>query len=334
MKKKNKIRMIPVVKYGKFSFAVSGLFILASLAALIVFGLKPGIDFTGGSLLEVSFTGERPAQAIVLAALDKFDLGAVQAQPSGEKNLLLRFRFITEREHQEILQTLRLAFGAEKRAESANPTDPADPAGQAEDVPQVLEQRFETIGPTVSADLRERSWIVAIVVMAAIVATIWYAFRGVSRPVASWKYGIVAIIALAHDTVITMGVFAILGKLRGVQVDIPFVVALLTIIGYSVNNTIVVFDRIRENLIRHGSASFADTVNAGVNQSFARTINTSLTTLFALVAILFFGGDSIYYFSLALTIGLVVGTYSCLFIASPLLLVWESWQRRKSRSGQ
>ena len=264
--------------------------------------------------------------------MEKFDLGAVQAQSSGEKNLILRFRFITEAEHQDLLQTLREAFGARTDTEPAK-VETLSSDGQAESAPQVLEERFETIGPAVSADLRERSWIVAIVVMAAIVATIWYAFRGVSRPVASWKYGIVAIVALAHDVIITMGVFAVLGKFRGVQVDIPFVVALLTIIGYSVNNTIVVFDRIRENLIRHSSASFADTVNAGVNQSLMRTFNTSFTTLFALVAILFFGGDSIYYFSLALTIGLIVGTYSCLFIASPLLLVWESWQRRQSRSG-
>lgn len=304
--------MIPVVKYRKIALAASGLALILSLAALLIFGLKPGIDFTGGSLLEVSFAGQRPTQTEVAAVMEKFDLGAIQTQSSGEKNLLLRFRFISEAEHQEILAALRAAFGA-----------------AAETAPQVLEERFETIGPAVSADLRTRSWIVALAALAAIVATIWYAFRGVSRPVASWKYGLVAIAALVHDVLITMGVFALLGKFREVQVDIPFVVALLTVIGYSVNNTIVVFDRIRENLIRHSSANFADMVNAGVNQSLMRTLNTSLTTLFALLAILFFGGPSIYYFSLALTIGIVVGTYSCLFIAGPLLTAWEEWQRRR-----
>lgn len=312
--------MIPVVQYRKIALAASGLALILSLAALLILGLKPGIDFTGGSLLEVSFAGARPAQAEAAAAMEKFNLGAIQVQSSGEKNLLFRFRFITEAEHQEILAALRAAGGGQE--DSA-----ADSAGGG-----VLEERFETIGPAVSADLRSRSWIVALAVLAAIVATIWYAFRGVSRPVASWKYGVAAIVTLIHDVVITMGIFALLGWWRGVQVDIPFVVALLTVVGYSVNNTIVVFDRIRENLIRHGSASFADTVNAGVNQSLMRTLNTSLTTLFALLAILLFGGDSIYYFALALTIGIVVGTYSCLFIASPLLVIWDEWQRRKSQN--
>jgi len=195
-------------------------------------------------------------------------------------------------------------------------------------VPDVLEERFETIGAAISSHLRERSMYAAVAVVLAIILYIGYTFRKVSKPVQSWKYGVTAIIALFHDVIITMAVFAVLGHYAGVEVGISFVVALLTIMGYSVNDTIVVFDRIRENLIKRGSDQFDETVNMGVKQSITRSLNTSLTTLLVLVALFVFGGESIHYFSLTLIVGIVVGTYSSIFLASPLLVEWANYKKR------
>ena len=192
-----------------------------------------------------------------------------------------------------------------------------------------MEQRFETIGPVISTQLKNRSIYIILTVIVTIVLYVAYAFRKVSRPVQSWKYGISAIIALVHDVVITFGTFAILGKFLGVEVDIAFVVALMTILGYSVNDTIVVFDRVRENLIKKGSDKFVEAINEGVSQTVARSINTSLTTLLVLIALFLFGGDSIHYFSLALIVGIVAGTYSSIFLAAPLLATWQDISNRK-----
>lgn len=307
VKKKN--NMIEIIKNRKIPFIVSGALFVASVIILIIFGLKPGIDFTGGSLIELTFTGERPDIAKVQEALSPLELGSVSAQPSENDAMILKMRFVNEDEHQQVLSAMRDAFETEEA--------------------KVLEDRVDTIGPAISSQLRKRAFYAAIAVVLAIIFYIAYAFRRVSRPVKSWKYGIAAIIALIHDVVITMAVFAILGKYLGVEVDIPFVVALLTILGYSVNDTIVVFDRVRENLINDGSDNFAKTVNRGVNETFVRSVNTSVTTLVVLFALFLFGGNSIHYFSLALIIGIALGTYSSIFLASPLLVEWEQMALRK-----
>ena len=302
--------MLAIIKNRKITFILSGILVLASALALFRFGLKPGIDFTGGSLLEVKFSQERPDIADARATLFAVDVGEVLAQTSGPDTMLLRMRFLTEDEHQKILSLLRDSYGPE-----------------GETAPSVLEERFETIGPAISANLKDRAAYAAGAVVLAMILYIAYAFRKVSKPVESWKYGVAAIIALLHDVVITMGAFSLLGYFAGVEVGIPFVVALLTIMGYSVNDTIVVFDRVRENLIKRGSDDFAETVNLGVNQSIIRSINMSLTTLLVLFALFFFGGESIHYFSLALIIGIAVGTYSSIFLASPLLVVWARFKK-------
>lgn len=303
---------LPIVPKRKYFFAVSAILTIVSLLLLFVYGLKPGLDFTGGTLLEVDFTVTRPEVSEIQQAIANQNLGSVVIQPAGDKGIILKTRFITEPEHQSILDQFRTTF--EKPG-----TDN-----------KVVETRLETIGPSISAELRNRAITTGFWVAAAIIAYIAYSFRKVSRPVQSWKYGVVAVIALFHNVVLTAGVFVLLGKYQGVEFDIPLVVAFLTILGASVNDTIVVFDRIREKLIRRSGNNFADTVNIAVNETVGRSINISLAIVLTLTALIFYGGDSIHYFSLALLIGIVVGTYSSIFVASSLLVSWENWSRKKS----
>ncbi len=306
--------MIGIIKNRKISFTLSAVIFLSSVVILVAYGLKPGIDFTGGSLIELSFTQERPEMSEMRDTLAELDYGSIVAQPIEDKGVILKLKFISEDEHQEILAHVRSAYETE--------------GVEGEEGNLVLEERIETIGPAISSYLRSRAWKAALVVIFAIVLFIAYAFRKVSKPIKSWKYGVTAIIALVHDITITMGVFALLGHFMGIEVNIPFVVALLTILGYSVNDTIVVFDRVRENLIKRGSDRFSETVNMGVNQTLVRSLNTSATTLLVLFSLFLFGGESIKYFALALIVGIALGTYSSLFLASPLLVVWERFKYR------
>ena len=301
--------MVNIIGHRYINLFLSGALFIAALVAIFTFGFKAGNDFQGGSLLEVKFTQSVPTIAEMQSTLAPLNFGNVSVQTVGEDGMLLKLRFANEAEHQQILSSLRTRYET---------TDN-----------KVLEERFETVGAAVSKQLRTRTLYAVVVVLIGIIAYVAYAFRGVSRPVASWKYGVVAVVALFHDVTITAGVFSILGHYSGVEVDIPFVVALLTILGYSVNDTIVVFDRIRENLIKRGSDNFANTVNAAINETFARSINTTATTLFTLFALFFFGGDTIKNFVLALLIGIFLGAYSSIFVASPLLVEWYNWQNRK-----
>ncbi len=328
-----------IIKYKHIPFAISSVLFLVSVVLLVTIGLKPGIDFTGGSLIEVSFAEERPSISEVEESLAPHNLGEFTVQPAGEDHMILKMRFVTEDEHQAILGSLRESFPAAETEEAPAEEEgvmnltigengelvPYDGAG----VPVVIEERVETIGPSISSHLRERAWEIGLAVMIVIVLYIAYAFRRVSKPVSSWKFGVTAIIALVHDVTIVMGVFVLLGYYLGVEANIPFVVALLTILGYSVNDTIVVFDRIRENLIKLGYAKFEMVVNKGVNETLVRSLNTSITTLVVLSALFFFGGETIKYFALALIVGAVVGTYSSIFLASPLLVVWERMGKNK-----
>jgi preprotein translocase subunit SecF len=352
--------MINIIKNRKISFTLSAVLFVTSLVILVTFGLKPGIDFTGGSLIELSFTGERPEIQEVHTSLETldFDLGVIKVQPTDDDAMMLKMRFITEEEHQAILSNIRGTFETkntnvddlnieDKNFEVITTDDSSgtvvadvdldfltvvedDTVENSDDLSnRVLEDRVETIGPAISSQLRSRAIYAAIAVIFAIIFYVAYAFRKVSKPVQSWKYGITAIIALIHDVTITMAVFALLGRFAGVEIDIPFVVALLTILGYSVNDTIVVFDRVRENLIKRGSENFAETVNLGVNETLVRSVNTSITTLVVLVSLFLFGGASIHYFSLALIIGILLGTYSSIFLASPLLVVWKELKEKR-----
>jgi len=282
---------------------------IVSIALVAIWGLKPGIDFTGGSLLEVEFSQAMPDVNAVRASLQSGEHKNAVVQATGENGLIIRTGFLSEEEHQKMLTELTNKFGTEENT--------------------IDEKRFETIGSSVSKTLRERAIWAIILVNLGIISYIAYAFRKVSRPVASWKYGAIAIFALIHDVLLVMGVFAVLGHFTGTEIDIAFVVALLTVLGYSVNDTIVVFDRVRENLLHHRSDSFGETVNYGLNQTVMRSINTTLTTLLPLLALYFIGGATIKNFSLALLIGIASGAYSSIFIASPLLAVVERWQVKR-----
>ncbi len=301
--------MLNIVHYKIYTFVAAGAIAIASLAALIVFGLKPGIDLTGGSLMEVSFSQTRPEIAQVTESLAALNLGNILVQPIDQGNMLVKTRFITEDEHQAMLRTLRTSFETNDN--------------------KVYEERLETIGPAVSAHLRQRVLWANILVILCIVIYIAYVFRKVSAPVQSWKYGVVSIVALLFNILVTAGVFALLGKYKGVEVDIQFMVALLTILGYSVNDTIVVFDRIREHLMKGGKNNFVETVNAGINETLTRSINISFSILLVLLALFFYGGDSIHYFALALIIGTIVGSWTSIFLASPLLVAWHEWSRKR-----
>lgn len=298
-----------IIGEKQYFLGFSAALVALSIGAILVYGLHFGIDFTGGSILEVEFPKDVPETARVATVVESFNVGSVAVQETGERGMLIRFGAVTEDLHQDILGELRRDGGGE-----------------------VIEKRFDSIGPTIGRELKRNAAIALSIAIAAIILYIAWAFRHVSEPVSSWKYGVVAVIALLHDVAIPTGVFAVLGKFYGVSVDALFITALLTIMGFSVHDTIVVFDRTRENLYKlkgKGSEMFAQTVNRSVNETIARSVNTSVTTLLALVAIALFGGESVRYFALALIIGITFGTYSSIFVASPLLVIWESWSGKR-----
>ena len=278
----------------------------ASLLSLAVWGLKLGIDFTGGSLLEVEYINIRPENKLVLENLAKIGVNEAVLQPTGEKGLILRLPDINEEKHQEIL----IALGGPKA---------------------LTDKQFTSIGPTIGKELRRNSlWAIA-AVMLAILAYIAWAFRYVSRPIASWKYGIAALIALIHDITIPTGIFAVLGRFYGVTIDTLFVTALLTILGFSVHDTIVVFDRVRENLKKIGQReSFDEIVERSLRQTIVRSINTSLTVILAMLALYIFGGLTTKYFALAILLGVFFGTYSSIFIASFILITWNKFSLKRA----
>ncbi|QQG42505.1 MAG: protein translocase subunit SecF [Candidatus Giovannonibacteria bacterium] len=284
-----------IIDARKISYAFSGILVLASFLAVWVWGLKLGIDFTGGTLMEVEYNlpagGSRPA----------INLPEVIIQPVGERGLILRMPAISEQEHQAILTELRKL-------------------GELE------EKQFTSIGPTIGQELKRNSLYAIILVMLMIALYIAWAFREVSRPISSWKYGLAALVALVHDVSIPTGLFAVLGRFYGVTADTLFVTALLTILGFSVHDTIVVFDRIRENLKKSGAREeFENIVETSLRQTIGRSINTSLTVMIVMLALYFLGGASTKFFALAILVGVFFGTYSSIFIASFLLVTWNKW---------
>ncbi len=304
------MKEINIIKHSKIWLSIAAITIIGSIVLVATLGLKPGIDFSGGSLMELSFSKNRPDNSEVEKILnEKSKLTNNVLQRTGDKGIIIRTSFLDEKEHQALLKELKSSF--------------------EKDDNKMTEGRFETIGAAVSQQLRSRAIWAVIFVVLAIVIYVAYAFRKVSRPVASWKYGILAIVALVHDVLLVLAVFVILGKTMGVEVNIAIVVAMLTVLGYSVNDTIVIYDRIRENLLKTRWEDFGQVVNQGLNQSLMRSINTTLTTIIPLAALFFVGGSTIHYFSLALIIGIASGAYSSIFIASPLLVLSENWKRKK-----
>ncbi|MEK7610581.1 MAG: protein translocase subunit SecF [Patescibacteria group bacterium] len=293
-----------IIKYRAVFFLLSVLLVAGSIVALVALGLRLSPDFTGGVIMEVEYPAARPAIEQVRQQIVATDLAGISVQELGERGLLLRTKELTDDQHRALLSTL------------------------AVDKVAPLEKRFSSIGPAVGRELKQRGLTAIAIVVALIILYITWAFRGVSRPVQSWKYGLIAIVALLHDITIPTGVFALLSHFYGVEADALFLTALLTILALSVNDTIVVFDRIRERLRGSSGANFPELVGRSLDETIVRSINTSLTVILVLLAIFFFGSQSTKYFSLILAIGMIVGTYSSIFIASPLLVVWEKFSRR------
>lgn len=294
--------MLSIIPNKKIYLTISAILVAVSVAAMAIWGLKLGIDFTGGSLWEIEFTGERPSKEDILANLAIYKLDEAVFQPTGEQGLIIKFRPVNENTHESVKRDLN-------------------------DVYPLEEKRFESIGPVIGQELKKKSVKAIIYVLILIIVYIAWAFRKVSKPVSSWKYGVIAVVALIHDVIIPTGIFAVLGRFKGVEVDAYFVTALLTILGFSVHDTIVVFDRIRENLKKNPLEQFLATVNNSVNETLARSINTSLTVFLVLVATYFLGGESVKNLILALILGVFFGTYSSIFVASPLLTIWSSKKR-------
>lgn len=298
--------MYKIIQKRKIFYTISIALVSVSLIGWFLWGLKYGIDFTGGSLMDVSYSQARPDMDQLKNSFKDLGIEPVIVQPSGDKDYIFRFKDVPEAKHQEILQAI-------SQIKIENVSDN-----------KLTENKFESIGPSLGKELKSKAFQAIIIVLIFIVLYIAYAFRKVSKPVESWKYGVAAIIALTHDIIIVTGVFVFLGKFMGVEVDSLFVTALLTILGFSVHDTIVTFDRLRENLFKSRTfENFEEIINISINQTMIRSINTSLTTFLALLAILLFGGESTRYLALALSIGIIIGTYSSIFVASPLLLLFN-----------
>lgn len=298
-----------IIKHKKIFIGISIALVVLSLASLFIFGIKVGIDFKGGALTEVVYQTERPSQEELQQSLDASGLGSVLLQPTGDMGYIVKSRDLNEEEHTLLLKTLS--------KDGANALD---------------ETNFNSIGPSVGRELTRKAIVAVILVSLAIICFIALAFRKVSKPVSSWRYGLIAIVTLLHDIIIPIGLFVALSHYYGAEVDTLFVVAILTILGLSVSDTIVIFDRIRENLknqVTGAKINFSEIVGKSLEQSFVRSISTSFTVILVLLALFFFGPVSTKYFALMLTTGMFFGTYSSIFLASPLLVLVQEWQDKK-----
>ena len=301
-----------VINNRKILYVFTAIILAVSIVALGLWGLKPGIDFAGGTLIEVSYSTTAsttaPSQMELTNGLVTID-PAVSVRPAGTADYLIRMKAVTQDEKATVMNILSVNSTASSSVKS-----------------------FDSIGPVLGAESLRKAVVSIILVLIAIVLYITFAFRKVSEPVKSWKYGLIAIISLVHDIIIPLGAFAILGHYLGYEVDTLFVTALLVILGFSIHNTIVVFDRVRENLSHAGAnKQFETTVGESVNQTLTRSINTSLTVLIALVALYVFGGESTQHFTLALIVGILAGTYSSVCFGSSLLV---SFEKRIHKAGK
>lgn len=287
-----------IIAKRKYAYIFSGALTILSVAFLLVWGLRLGIDFKGGILMEMKFSAEKNIQKQQLEeALADLGLSSLQIQASENNSFIIRYAQANEDSNNKVLEKMK---------------------GVDENFQQV---KVDFIGGSVSGQMKKSAIMALILAVIGIALYIAWAFRKVSYPVSSWQYGIGAVIALAHDILITLGVFAVLGRFMNVEVGVPFIAALLTILGYSVNDTIVVYDRTRENLIKAPrSEDFESVVNRSLNETLARSINTSLTVIIMLIAIIFFGGESIRDFAIALLVGIGFGTYSSIYVATALLV--------------
>ncbi|OGM99515.1 MAG: protein-export membrane protein SecF [Candidatus Yanofskybacteria bacterium RIFCSPHIGHO2_02_FULL_41_29] len=287
-------------------FFISLAFFVASVIALAVYGLNFGVDFKGGSILEVEFSEEVPSisevQVLLMNALPSYEFSLNKA---GERGLVIRSSELSEEAHQALLNALR-----EKSL------------GQT-----LEEKRFNSVGPAIGKELRTKSFVAIGLVLAVIAIYMTFVFRKLSRTLSLLAMNISTLVALLHDIVIPMGVFAVLGHYFNVQISAVFVAAVLTILGYTVSDKVVIFDRVRENILRGAKNDLGEIVHKSVMQTLVRSINNTLTVVLSSAAIYLFGGESIRYFALALMMGIFLGAYSSIFVSSPLLVWWSDWTR-------
>lgn len=299
--------MINIVGKRKLWFLVSFILVIPGTIALILWGLKPGIDFTGGQEMEISGKATQEELRDVVA---KAGVKEITVTTSGENNLLVRYSDKDVGETEQVHQNVRTLLQQNGLSEVS----------------------FSSVGPSVSRDITRNALLGVGLASLAILLYISFAFRNTPPPVTSWSFGSTAIFAMLHDALFVLGVFAILGHFYGVQVDALFVTALLTVIGFSVHDTIVVYDRIRENL-RRLNKPFEEVANISINETLARSLNTSITVILVLLAFYLFGGESIRSFVLALLIGITAGTYSSIFFATPSLVAYNNWKIKHNSNG-
>ena len=297
--------MYQIIPKRKYFYLFSGMLALLAVLAISFWGLKLGIDFKGGSLLTLNFPKTVDANQ-VKNDISGFNLPSLTVQTMGDKQIVLRTLSTDKDLKDKVVSKLKTDFG------------------------NISEESYQTIGPTVSSDLTNKAIWAVILAAIVIVLYVAYAFRGVPKPASSWRFGICAIAALLHDLLITTGVAAILGHfVPWMEIDSLFITALLTILGFSVHDTIVVFDRFRENLKRNPGGDFAKLANESVVQTLSRSINTSVTTIMVLLSLFLLGGTSVKGFVFTLLFGILIGTYSSIFNATPLLVTWQGWTAKK-----
>lgn len=295
--------MLDIIGKKWFYFLFSGLIIIPGLWSLLTYGLRLSIDFTGGTLVELQIPQLANKSQNNIEEIKKiYMISGIEVSSvtsSGNQTYIFRTREINKDQNEMVKNVIRQKFGS------------------------LTELRFETVGPTISRELTQKAILAVLVASLAIVLYIAWSFRSVPSPYSSFKFGVCAVIALLHDVLVVIGLFSLFGHFYKVEVDSLFVTALLTIIGFSVHDTIVVFDRIRENLRKMPGKKFSLVVNESILQTLARSLSTTLTVLFTLLALLLFGGETTRWFVVALLIGITSGTYSSIFNAAPLLVLWE-----------
>lgn len=290
-----------LMKHKKIYFLISAMFLIPGLIALIFFGLKPSIDFTGGSLLEIKFLNEvENYQAEILKNSLKEFYPIESIQETAEASLILRGKEITNEEKEQVVDLIVNEFG------------------------EIEVLRFETVGPILGRELLKKTITAILLVAVVIAAYIWQQFHDL-------KFGISAVLAMFHDSLILLGIFSLLGRFRGIEVDVLFVTAILTTLSFSIHDTVVLYNRIRELKKKHRHLSLEEIANAAIWKTLGRSINDSMTIIIMLLSLVLLGGESIRYFSFALLIGAITGTYSSSFTAVPILLVWEELANRKKK---
>lgn len=292
--------MYRIIQRRKIWYSISTLLILPGLVFVTLGGLRFGADFTGGTQVQVTFQeNHRPSPESLETVVTEAGLGSASIQLTDRDGMLIRLKELSEEEHEKLIGLLKEKF------------------------PDIREDAYSVVGPTIGNELKNRAFVAILLVLLGIILYVSWAFRKSAGHLSGWAFGSNAIIALVHDLLFVVGFFAFLGYVANIEVDVLFVTALLTVLGFSVHDTIVVFDRIREGLRHASDRHLEDIINTSINTTLIRSINTSLTTILVLTALFLFGGPSIHYFVLALIVGISIGTYSSIFIASPLLLLWK-----------